>query len=146
MRRVGAIVFQEPPGWTESLEGTRHIYTSGPNRLTVWSNLLEGNNGAPSIGPLRDRILQEALQIAETAAAQPNLTVLKPLTRDEGLCALPCWTVASHTADQTSLFLSAVVQGSRGILFATLEAALGPESLATMEAFLRSVREEPASP
>ena len=143
MRKIGKnLEYQEPAGWTETTEGTRRMYSSGPNRLTVWTNLLEGSSAADVPPKLREGLLREALQIAQTAATQPNLSLLKPLTQDEeGLCSLPCWTVASRSADETMLFVSAVVQGTSGILYATLEAVLEPASLAIMETFLRSVRE-----
>jgi hypothetical protein len=134
--------YEAPEGWEEAVSAGRYTYRGARNEELTISTAINGEQGPPlhasSVG---DEVLQAALTVAQKGASRPDLKIFKPLYREEGVSALPCWTVLSRTLDEKVLFATAVLQSSGGLMLITLEAPFGPEAMTMLGTFLKSVRE-----
>lgn len=133
--------FEAPSDWTESIDGSRYVY-HGPRdeELTVSATIVEGKVSFAQRQVVEGHLLDNALAAAREAAAHPELKVTKTLALEEGVSALPCWTLVSETRARDVLFCEAVVRVTGGVLLVTLEAPAGPEALQVFRGFLKSLR------
>lgn len=142
MRRNGRYFqFEAPPGWAESIEGSRYVYC-GPldEELTVSATIVEGQVSFSQRQVVEGKLLDNALAAARETAAHPELLIQKALAMEEGVCPLPCWTLVAETKAKDVLFCEAVVRVTSGVLIVTLEGPPGPEALQVFRSFLGSLR------
>jgi hypothetical protein len=131
--------YNTPEGWAEASNAGRYTYRGARNEELTISTAINENQG---VSPLSvDELLQTALDVAQKGASRTGLTIFKPLFRDEGVSPLPCWTVMAKTLDGKSLFATAVLQASGGLMLVTFEAPFGSEAMSVLGTFLKSVRE-----
>jgi hypothetical protein len=112
--------------------------------LIISSYMSVGQGSMVAKQALGSQLLSNALEAARGAATQDGLVNTIPLRPDETGLDVPCWTSVSETPERDVLFLTAVAQGDRGALLATLEGPCEAELIDVFRAFLKSLR-HPAS-
>lgn len=142
MLRIGTqFQFDAPDGWSESREGSRLVYVGPHGEELIISSYMSVGHGSPlAKQALENGVLSNALGAARTAATQEGLVNTIPLQPDESGFDVPCWTSVSETPEKDMLFLTAVAQGDRGALLATIEGPCDARLIDVFRAFLKSLR------
>lgn len=129
--------FEVPDDWETFPDGCQ-LVAHGPQGeeviLSSWAVIFPE-------GAAHDRFVEGMLNAArrsmESAAANPELQVSKPLERDtDAGGGFPCWTLIAETRRKDVLFAQAAIRGSGAVILATFESPYSEEYLRRFREFL----------
>jgi hypothetical protein len=142
MLRIGRhFQFDAPDGWQESREGARWVYHGPEGEELIVSGYFAGAGGSLlERRAFEEQLLANAMSAARKASTQEGFVSVIPLKPDEAVTEVRCWTFVSETRDKDAVFAGSVANGEGGTLLVTIEGAYGPEPLAILRKFLKSLR------
>ena len=132
--------FDIPDSWEVFMEDRRFV-AQGPEGeeliLSSWAPMPRPGSTGAGLDQVLAQLVANAKSAAERTAADPDLTITKPLGPDEPAGGIfPCWTLLSEAPDES--FCQAVIQGPSAVMLATYEAPLSPHRVDEFKVFLRS--------
>jgi len=134
--------YTPPAGWTEFQQGSQWVYQGpGGQELILSASFVSSPTlSAASPQEIGDRLLADGLAAVQDAAEHPDLRIVKPLSREEGLCPLPVWTIVAETIKKDILFVEAVVSQPNAVLLITIEGPHSPGLISALRELLLTVR------
>ena len=139
------IVLDFPAAWEQVSQGARIIFhTPRREEIIVSAQRLAGGGAADQRAAQLDRMVEAGLEAARRGAASPELRVIRPLAKDSGACALPCWTLIAETKARDAFFAQALLVHAEGTLFVTYESPFVDGAENAFRDLLRCIQERPA--
>jgi hypothetical protein len=132
--------FTPPPDWGESNENGRLTYRSPKGEVLIVSTAaVTGPRSGTGAQDIVTKTFQNAVDSVREAAAQSDLRITRPLSVDNRVSIVECWTIEAETLDGRQVFFQSVCRNGMGVLLVTFEGYHSSEAKAEYERFLRSI-------